>query len=507
MDGKNFFYNGGKYMLQINNLNLIKRGTNQILLQDFSFALNKGDKIALISEEGNGKSSLLKTIINKEAVDDYLIVTGDITTSHIVGYLPQFLENQEQSIQTYFKNYQDYEFIKYFNEFKIDIKDYNRLLNSLSGGEKIKLQIIKLLLKDPDFLLLDEPSNDLDIETLEWLESFINSFEGGILFVSHDEVLLENCANGIIHIEQLIKKTKPKHSIHKLDYKSYVLKRQELYDRNMMIASKQREDYKEKMEKYTQILQKVHHAQSTITRQDPSTGRLLKKKMKSVISTGKRFEREKENFLEIPDQEESIIAKFEASVNVPQGKTLLDLKLDKLTIGNKVLSNDIELLIKGPTKIGIIGQNGSGKSTLLRIIKDNIISDSVGYMPQNYQETLDMNLDAVSFIHPYQDKTLIRKFLGAMKFTHQEMESPIGNLSGGQQAKILFLKMVYDKNDVLVLDEPTRNFSPLSNPEIRKALKEFNGCIISVSHDRKYLKEVCDKVLNLDKNGLVSVLK
>ncbi len=128
-------------------------------------------------------------------------------------------------------------------------------------------------------------------------------------------------------------------------------------------------------------------------------------------------------------------------------------------------------------------------------------------MPQNYQETLDMNLDAVSFIHPYQDKTLIRKFLGAMKFTHQEMESPIGNLSGGQQAKILFLKMVYDKNDVLVLDEPTRNFSPLSNPEIRNALKEFNGCIISVSHDRKYLKEVCDKVLNLDKNGLVSVLK
>ena len=211
-----------------------------------------------------------------------------------------------------------------------------------------------------------------------------------------------------------------------------------------MIASKQREDYKEKMEKYTQILQKVHHAQSTITRQDPSPGRLLKKKMKSVISTGKRFEREKEDFLEIPDQEESIIAKFEASVNVPQGKTLLDLKLDKLTIGNKVLSNDIELLIKGPTKIGIIGQNGSGKSTLLRIIKDNIISDSVGYMPQNYQETLDMNLDAVSLIHPYQDITLIRMFLGSMKFTHQEMESPFGNLSGGQQAKILFLKIVYD---------------------------------------------------------------
>lgn len=494
-------------MLQIQNLSLIKLGSGQVLIEDFSFVINAGDKIALISEEGNGKSSLLKTIINPQIVDDYLIVKGTISHPGIIGYLPQFFKSDSKTVKEYFQNEQDYLVVQYFKEFGLNLALDNQPLMSLSGGEKIKLQLIKLLLLQPDTLLLDEPSNDLDLETLIWLEDFINSFKGGILFVSHDETLLEKCANGIIHLEQLIKKTKSKVTFERLSYSDYVSKREYLFNRQDAIASKQREEHKEKMDRHRQLLQKVHHAQNSISRQDPATGRLLKKKMKNVLAQGKRFEKEKENFLDIPDQEESIVAKFSDKVDVPYGRTILDLNLDKLKIDDKVLSQNLKLLVKGPSKIGIIGTNGSGKSTLLKVIKETVYSNNVGYMPQNYQDLLDLTADPVSFIDPYENKTLIRKFLGAMRFTQQEMDSTIHQLSGGQQAKLLFLKMVYDENEVLILDEPTRNFSPLSNPEIREAFKAFGGCIISVSHDRKYLNEVCDKVYRLDENGLSVVLK
>lgn len=267
------------------------------------------------------------------------------------------------------------------------------------------------------------------------------------------------------------------------------------------------------MEKWRKIYDRVNHEQGAITRQDPHGGKLLKKKMSSVISMGKRFEKEKENFLDFPQEEEAILAKFDKTIHLPSGKTVLDFSCDKLCIGERILSQNLQLYVSGSEHIGIIGRNGAGKSTLLSLLWNNLKDRNditAAFMPQNYAEILDFNKTPVQYLaesYTKQEVTKARTYMGGMKFTHEEMTGKIGNLSGGQRAKILFLDMVLRGADVLVLDEPTRNFSPLSSPVVRAALYNFGGAIISVSHDRKYLNKVCDKIYELRENGLFPVDK
>jgi len=255
----------------------------------------------------------------------------------------------------------------------------------------------------------------------------------------------------------------------------------------------------------------VEHSQASISRGNPAGGRLLKKKMKAVKSTGRRLERQSTDFADIPQMEEAILAGFDPAVNIPNGKVVLNLDLPKLAAAEQVLARDIKLNITGPERIGIIGANGAGKSTLLRYIWEELRHRrdiTAAYMPQNYREVLGYDMRVLDFLAPCGTKaatTHSRTYLGGMKFTRDEMTGKISSLSGGQKAKILFLDMVLRSADVLLLDEPTRNFSPLSAPKIRSTLNAFGGAIISISHDRKYLKEVCTKVYKITKNGLVAL--
>nr|MDE7327700.1 ATP-binding cassette domain-containing protein [Lachnospiraceae bacterium] len=255
------------------------------------------------------------------------------------------------------------------------------------------------------------------------------------------------------------------------------------------------------------------HEQEVISRQNPGGARLLKKKMHSVLSMGRRFEREKENFLDFPQEEEAILAKFDPSIHLPAGKTVLDYSLDVLKAGERVLARNLRLYVTGKEHIGIIGRNGAGKSTLLKglwqELKDRRDIHAMR-MPQDYSEVLDFDKTPIQYLAEHYTKdevTKARTYMGGMKFTHEEMTGKIGSLSGGQKAKILFLDMVLQRADVLLLDEPTRNFSPLSSPVVRASLAGFGGAVISVSHDRKYLEEVCDKVYELREDGLVLTAK
>lgn len=488
-------------------ITLTKNGRN--LVEHFDFTLRAGDKTAIIGEEGNGKTTLLKYLYDPALVAGYCEASGRVSRKGRLAYLPQQLPRalEATALEEYFSGA---ELWRLPSELALDVgwACSTQTLGALSGGEKVKVQLARLLLGGPDALLLDEPTNDLDIETLEWMEGFLRKTPLPVLFISHDETLLANTANVIVHMEQLRRKQVCRVTVARTDYETYVNQRRAGFDKQAQIAQKQRDDYARQMARWRQIHDRVEHEQNSISRGDPHGGRLLKKKMASVLAQGRRFEREREQFTEFPDEEEAILSAFSARIKLPKGKTILELSLPELRVEGRVLAKDVQLYVSGGAHIGITGRNGAGKSTLLSEIWRQMEARrdiTPAYMPQSYAERLDAEKTPLEFLDASYDKALVeraRTFLGSMRFTHEEMTGKNGALSGGQQAKLLFLDMVLRGADVLVLDEPTRNFSPLSAPVIREALRSFGGTIISVSHDRLYLSEVCDEVYTLTSDGL-----
>ena len=499
-------------MLEVNNLSISI--DDRYLIKDLNLVLNKGDKLAIIGEEGNGKSTLLKSILG---ICDYAEIEGTINLkNNRIGYLEQSISDKYLNIKVYdylFESENDYynkinNLYKCLDLIKISEELFNQKIESLSGGEKVKICILKLLLEEYDILFLDEPTNDLDIETLEWLEEFINKTNKPIIYISHDETLLSNTANMILHLEQIKKKTECRHTLLKIRYDDYVEQRLRKINKQEQVARNERREYKIRQEKLNRVMQKVEYQQNTISRADPHGAALLKKKMHSLKSQEKKLD--EIELTEIPDVEESINIFFD-DVEIPKSKHILDLKIDELKIDNKILSKNIELEVVGNVHLCIIGKNGVGKTTLLkRIYKELKDRDDikVGYMPQTYDDILKNYKNVLDYIYPKGSKdeiTNARMFLGNLKFTREEMTSDIKELSNGTKAKLLLSKLVIDKYNVLILDEPTRNVSPLSNPVIREALKEYKGTIISVSHDRKYISEVSNVLYELTPNGLIKI--
>jgi len=502
-------------MLQLKNITINLKKDERYITDNFSFTLNRGEKAVIIGEEGNGKSTLLKFIYQQNLIEEYCTYSGDVIIKGKTAYLPQVMDKgcAALSLAEYFEASEYYMHTHILQELglSIDFILSGQKLATLSGGERVKVQLARLLMEEPDILLLDEPTNDLDIPALQWLEAFIAKSRLPILYISHDETLIENTANVIVHMEQIVRKTKCRISVSRCPYREYLSRRRTSFAHQEQMAKNQRDDYEKQMEKWQKIYSRVDHEQKVITRQNPSGARLLKKKMHSVISMGRRFEREKENFLDFPQEEEAILAGFDKTISLPSGKTVLDFSCSRLCVGKKVLSQNLRLSVFGSGHIGIIGRNGAGKSTLLSLLWDELKDRrdiTAAFMPQNYSEALDLNKTPIQHLaenYTKDEVTRARTYMGGMKFTHEEMTSKIGSLSGGQKAKILFLDMVLRRADVLLLDEPTRNFSPLSGPVIRAALRNFGGAVISVSHDRKYLDEVCDIIYELRENGLFPV--
>ena len=267
-------------MLQIKNLTITHIKDSRILLQNLSFVLNFGDKAAIIGEEGNGKSTLLKLIYDESLVEDYVEYSGEIIRNQMnIGYLPQELPLEEKETTAYafmcesplFYETDTRELVQISRKLNIPIEMFysEQLLGQMSGGEKIKLQLARLLINKSDVLLLDEPSNDLDIDTVEWLETFIRECQIPVLYISHDEVLLENTANMIIHLEQIKRKMQSRVTVSKRGYREYVNQRNNNLAHQEQVARKERSDYAKQQEKFRQIQQKVEHQQNVITRQDP----------------------------------------------------------------------------------------------------------------------------------------------------------------------------------------------------------------------------------------------
>lgn len=480
------------------------------LLDSFSFNLNEGNKVALIGEEGNGKSTILKIIAGID-VGDYVTYKGSITSNGKIGYLSQKIDDDylDQTTINFLGEDIDYNYLySLIVDMNIDASLLeDRVIRSLSGGEKVKIALLKILYNQANILLLDEPTNDLDLKTLIWLEEFIKTSKLPIIFISHDETLLENCATSILHIEQFKRKSEPKITYCGSGYKDYLKYREDFINHNNMVARKEKQELNKQLEKYRKLYQKIDYAQKTITRQDPHSGQVLKKKMHALKAQEDKLDIRKQNMTKVYESEEAIDIFFD-DVNINPNKVILDLNIDELKIDNKVLSKNIQLHVEGKDKICIIGFNGAGKSTLIKKIYEylkNRDDIKLGYMSQNYYEIMDYHLTPVEYLmidREYKEKSKVQNYLGALRFTTEEMSHKISELSEGQKCKVLIIKMILDGCNVLLLDEPSRNLSPLSNPVVRNILDKFKGTIISVSHDRKFIEEVVDKVYELNIDGL-----
>ena len=369
-------------MFQVKNLTILHKKDLTPLIEGLSFSLAPGARAAVIGEEGNGKSTLLKLLYSPALVEGYAEWSGEILGGGLRrGYLAQELPPARLALPLWQFCADSPGFAESAPRAQADAARQlglppelfwdSRPVSSLSGGERVRLRLALLLLDQPDLLLLDEPSNDLDLAALGWLERFLLHSPAPVLYVSHDETLLARTANQIIHLERLRRRSQARCTVARAGYGQYTRERQQGFARQQQAARKERAELDAKLARYRQIRDKVEHQQNTITRQDPHGGRLLKKKMHSVLATGRRFAREEAELTALPEWEEAIFASFDARrAALPAGKAVLRYQQPALAAGGgpagPVLAQNLRLWVTGPEHIGIVGANGAGKSTLLK---------------------------------------------------------------------------------------------------------------------------------------------
>ena len=497
-------------MLKLSHLTIRHKKDLRDLVRDLSLSIHEGEKVAIIGEEGNGKSSLLQVLMSPKSLPDYLTIEGEITTSfHSYAYIPQSLPEalKGKTLEEYFFGEDELDYATLYRladqlQFDSDRFASDQAIGSLSGGEALKVQLLHELCRPHELLFLDEPSNDLDLETLDWLQQMIQTSPQTILFISHHEDFLTHTADTIIHLRQIKHRKEAETIVEHLGYQDYSSRREQQFKQQSQQAANDQRTYKKTMEKHRRVRQQVET--SLRNTKDSTAGRLLAKKMKSLLSQEKRYEREFQSMTPQPYDEEVLTPLS------PQKRVLL-LDQEELAIGDRVLVKDLSLTLQGQDKIGIIGSNGVGKSTFLKMIWESLQKNEsirTAYMPQDYTERLPLTQTPVQFLQHSGDReeiNTIQLYLASLNFTYSEMHHPIYELSGGQQGKLYLLQLVLTSPQFLLLDEPTRNFSPTSQPEIRRLFADYPGGLVTVSHDRTFLKEVCKRIYRLTENGLVEI--
>ena len=503
----------GNNMIKINHLTITQNKDLRDLVSDLTMTIQDGEKVAIIGEEGNGKSTLLKTLMGERLAD--FSIRGEIQSDlQSLAYIPQHLpeELKKKSLQDYFfleSTDLDYSILyRLSDELHFDSSRFasDQEIGSLSGGEALKIQLIHEFAKPFEILFLDEPSNDLDIEMVDWLKRQIRKIRQTVIFISHDEDFLSQTADTIVHLRLVKHRKEAETLVEHLDYDRYSEQRKANFARQSQQAANDQRAYDKTMEKHRRVKQNVETALRAT--KDSTAGRLLAKKMKNVLSQEKRFEKTAQSITQKPLEEEEIRLFFSDIQPLPVSKVLIQLEKENLAIGDRVLVQKLQLTVRGQEKIGIIGPNGMGKSTLLAKLQQLLSQKreiSLGVMPQDYHKKLQLDLSPIVYLSKTGEKEELQKIqshLASLNFSYPEMQHQIRSLSGGQQGKLLLLDLVLRKPNFLLLDEPTRNFSPTSQPQIRKLFATYPGGLITVSHDRRFLKDVCSIIYRLTEHGL-----
>ena len=526
-------------VLSCNNLN--KSFGIDSVLENVNFTVNECDKVGIIGVNGTGKTTLFKIISGIYGYD-----SGDIYTSKDceIGYLEQntnfhsentileevlevfkdviemekYLRDLEHKISEESSNTNSTTLEKLMNEYSNKLEafsdmngygykseakgvlkglgfndeDMDKPISILSGGEKTRVLLGKLLLKKPTLLLLDEPTNHLDSEAIEWLEVFLKQYKGTVILISHDRYFLDQVVNRIFEIHNKKLKT------YKGNYSDFI---------EASAIEKELE------------LKKFEDQQKDIKKQEESIERLKafgrEKHLKRARSKEKALAK-----IDVLDKPEAYRkkARIEFNPSVTSGNDVLQLRDISMGYGERILFKDLNLDIYRGEKVALIGANGIGKSTLFKIIMNEIAPLSgnikfgtnvnVSYFHQE-QKTLTLDntiIDEIWEDNKHLTQTDLRSMLGAFLFEGEEVFKKISTLSGGERARVAILKLILSNANLLLLDEPTNHLDIDSKEVLEEALSGYTGTIFTISHDRYFLNTVVDKVLVLDENGITEYL-
>ncbi len=523
-------------MLNIHDLTVSFSGED--LFSGITFKLNAGNRIGLVGKNGAGKTTLLKIISGEQEYDKGSIaIEKDIS----IGFLKQDIDFEEgrtvleeayeafKEIKTIEKELEeinielaertDYE-SEYYHDLmhKLDdlshryeliggynyqgeterilqglgfqSKDFNMPTNIFSGGWRMRIELAKLLLQNHDILLLDEPTNHLDIESIIWFENFLKNFNGAIMMVSHDKMFLDNVTNSTIEISlgKIYNFKKP--------YSEYLLLRKEITEKQLQSQKNQEKEIKQTeqlIEKFRAKANKASMAQSLI------------KKLNRV----ERIE---------VDVEDNAVMNVRFPVSIVPGKVVIEAENVAKNYGDNQVLENVNLLIERNSKIAFIGQNGQGKSTLAKMIVGDIDFDGklklghnvqIGYFAQNQVDYLEGDLTVLQTMEEAandSNRIKVRDMLGSFLFRGDDVEKKVKVLSGGERNRLALCKMLLAPFNVLIMDEPTNHLDIASKNVLKKALQQFEGTLILVSHDRDFLQNLTEKVYSFKDGNIKEYL-
>lgn len=504
------------------------------LFEDVTYVINKKDRIALVGKNGAGKSTMLKILAGLQQPTSGVVALPKDTT---IGYLPQVMVladkntvmqeaekafehifdmqkelermNQDLAERTDYESEDYHKLIDRFtheNErflmmggtnFHAEIErtlvglgfkreDFDRPTSEFSGGWRMRIELAKLLLRQPDVLLLDEPTNHLDIESIQWLETFLSTRANAVVLVSHDRAFINNVTTRTIEIS----------CGHIYDYKVS-------YDQYVILRKERRE----------QQLRAYENQQKQIQDTEDFIERFRYKATKAVQVQSRIKQLEKIERIEVDEEDNSALRlKFPPASR--SGSYPIICEDVQKKYGNHVVFHDVNLTINRGDKVAFVGKNGEGKSTLVKCIMNEIDFDGklvighnvqIGYFAQNQAQMLEGELtvfDTIDRVAVGDIRNKIRDILGAFMFGGEASDKKVKVLSGGERSRLAMIKLLLQPVNLLILDEPTNHLDMRSKDVLKEAIREFEGTVILVSHDRDFLDGLATKVYEFG-SGLV----
>lgn len=517
--------------------NISKSFGQEDILKEISFQINEGDKVAIVGNNGAGKSTLLKIMTGELEADKGTVVFAKDTT---VGYLAQYQEvdsddtiykqvrssctniieleqqlhqlenamkqaNSEQLnelLEKYHKLNDTYNHLggsQYESEVSGVLRglgfmpdDFSKKMNQLSGGQKTRVSLGKLLVKKPDVLLLDEPINHLDLSSIQWLETYLLNYKGTVLIVAHDRYFLDRTVTKVLDI------SRHQGTLYKGNYSAFAKQKEE----RMLTRLREYEKQREMLEHQQDVINKLKqfNREKSIKRAESR---------QKVLDKVERIEKP-------TDENKGMVLHLE-----PQqvsGKDVLEVIGLGKSYGTESLFSDVNFLINRGDHVAIIGDNGTGKTTLLKIINQMVKADTgvvrlgagvtIGYYDQE-QQVLDEEktlFQEMSDAYPQLTQTKIRNVLAAFLFLDEDCYKRIGDLSGGERGRVSLAKLMLSGANFLILDEPTNHLDMESKEILENALNAYTGTLLYVSHDRYFINKTAHRILALEEDTFKNYL-